>query len=231
MGTKQQMTPSGFPGLPRGMDLLNRQGLNKGTAFTNEERSKLGLHGLLPPQVEILEEQVVRAYEAYQRKDDDLERHIYLRALQDTNEVLFYRLLLEHIEEMTPIVYTPVVALACEQFSHIYRRPRGLFISYPLRASLPELLRNRPNREVDVIVVTDGERILGIGDQGAGGLGIPIGKLSLYTLIGGIRPERTLPVVLDVGTNNKDRLNDPEYLGWRHERILDPFSSAIAMNC
>jgi malate dehydrogenase (oxaloacetate-decarboxylating) len=219
MGTKQQMTPSGFPELPRGMDLLNRQGLNKGTAFTNEERSKLGLHGLLPPQVEILEEQVVRAYEAYKRKDDDLERHIYLRALQDTNEVLFYRLLLEHIEEMTPIVYTPVVALACEQFSHIYRRPRGLFISYPLRASLPELLRNRPNREVDVIVVTDGERILGIGDQGAGGLGIPIGKLSLYTLIGGIRPERTLPVVLDVGTNNKDRLNDPEYLGWRHERI------------
>ena len=219
MGTKQQMKPSGFPELPRGMDLLNRQGLNKGTAFTNEERSKLGLHGLLPPQVETLEDQVVRAYEAYKRKDDDLERHIYLRALQDTNEVLFYRLLLDHIEEMTPIVYTPVVALACEQFSHIYRRPRGLFISYPLRASLPELLRNRPNREVDVIVVTDGERILGIGDQGAGGLGIPIGKLSLYTLIGGIRPERTLPVVLDVGTNNKDRLNDPEYLGWRHERI------------
>src|ERR1700730_565723 len=219
MGTQQQMTPSGFPELPRGMDLLNRQGLNKGTAFTNEERSKLGLHGLLPPQVEILEEQVVRAYEAYKRKDDDLERHIYLRALQDTNEVLFYRLLLEHIEEMTPIVYTPVVALACEQFSHIYRRPRGLFISYPLRASLPEFLRNRPNREVDVIVVTDGERILGIGDQGAGGLGIPIGKLSLYTLIGGIRPERTLPIVLDVGTNNAAPLNDPEYLGWRHERV------------
>ena len=139
--------------------------------------------------------------------------------MQDTNEVLFYRLLLDHIEEMTPIVYTPVVALACQQFSHIYRRPRGLFISYPLRDSIPELLRNRPNREVDVIVVTDGERILGIGDQGAGGLGIPIGKLSLYTLIGGIRPERTLPIILDVGTNNKERLNDPEYFGWRHERI------------
>jgi malate dehydrogenase (oxaloacetate-decarboxylating) len=161
----------------------------------------------------------VRAYEAYQRKDEDLERHIYLRALQDTNEVLFYKLLLDHIEEMTPIVYTPTVALACEQFSHIYRRPRGLFISYPLRDSLAELLRNRPNKDVDVIVVTDGERILGIGDQGAGGLGIPIGKLSLYTLIGGIRPERTLPIVLDVGTNNSERLNDPEYLGWRHERI------------
>ena len=139
--------------------------------------------------------------------------------MQDTNEVLFYRLLLDHIEEMTPIVYTPVVAQACEQFSHIYRRPRGLFISYPLRDSIPALLRNRPNPEVDVIVVTDGERILGIGDQGAGGLGIPIGKLSLYTLIGGIRPERTLPIVLDVGTNNAERLNDPEYLGWRHERV------------
>ena len=210
--TKPQITP-------RGMDLLNHQLLNKSTAFTVEERSKFGLHGLLPPQVETLEEQVVRAYEAYERKDDDLERHIYLRALQDTNEVLFYRLLLDHIEEMTPMVYTPVVALACQQFSHIYRKPRGLFISYPLRDSIPALLRNRPSPNVDVIVVTDGERILGIGDQGAGGLGIPIGKLSLYTLIGGIRPERTLPIVLDVGTNNAERLKDPEYLGWRHERI------------
>jgi malate dehydrogenase (oxaloacetate-decarboxylating) len=219
MATIQQMTQSGLSDVPRGMDLLDRPGLNKGTAFTEEERSKFGLHGLLPPHVESLEEQVVRAYEAYQRKDDDLERHIYLRALQDTNEVLFYRLLLDHIEEMTPMVYTPVVALACQQFSHIYRRPRGLFISYPLRDSIPALLRNRPNPEIDVIVVTDGERILGIGDQGAGGLGIPIGKLSLYTLIGGIRPERTLPIVLDVGTNNAERLHDPEYLGWRHERI------------
>ena len=214
------ITPAGLADIPRGMDLLNRQGLNKGTAFTEDERTQFGLHGLLPPQVETLEEQVVRAYGAYQRKDDDLERHIYLRALQDTNEVLFYRLLLDHIEEMTPIVYTPTVALACEQFSHIYRRPRGVFISYPLRDSIPQLLRNRPNKDVDVIVVTDGERILGIGDQGAGGLGIPIGKLSLYTLIGGIRPERTLPIVLDVGTNNPERLNDPEYLGWRHERII-----------
>jgi malate dehydrogenase (oxaloacetate-decarboxylating) len=220
MVTQQRsIEQSSLRGYPRGMDLLNHQGLNKGTAFSEEERSKLGLHGLLPPQVESLEEQVLRAYKAYKRKDDDLERHIYLRALQDTNEVLFYRLLLDHIEEMTPIVYTPVVALACQQFSHIYRRPRGLFISYPLRDSIPELLRNRPNKEVDVIVVTDGERILGIGDQGAGGLGIPIGKLSLYTLIGGIRPERTLPIVLDVGTNNKERLDDPEYLGWHHERI------------
>ncbi len=220
-----------------GTDLLDRPLLNKGTAFTDEERNKLGLHGLLPPHVETLEDQVARAYEAYKRKDDDLEHHIYLRALQDTNEVLFYRLLLDHIEEMTPMVYTPVVGLACQQFSHIYRRPRGLFISYPLRDSIPALLRNRPNPEVDVdvIVVTDGERILGIGDQGAGGLGIPIGKLSLYSLIGGIRPERTLPIVLDVGTNNKERLNDPEYLGWRHERVtgqayydfIDQFVQAV----
>src|SRR5258707_6443086 len=219
MATKQQTAQSDFPDVPRGMDLLNRQLLNKGTAFTGEERRQFGLDGLLPPHCESLEEQVVRAYEAYKRKDSDLERHIYLRALQDTNEVLFYRLLVDHIEEMTPLVYTPTVATAIEQFSHIYRRPRGLFIPYPLRDSIPELLRNRPNKDVDVIVVTDGERILGIGDQGAGGLGISIGKLSLYTGIGGIRPERTLPIVLDVGTNHKERLNDPEYLGWRHERI------------
>ena len=220
---------------PRGMDLLNRQGLNKGTAFTDAERAALGLHGLLPPHVETLDQQAVRAYEAYQRKTEDLERHIYLRALQDTNDVLFYRLLLDHIEEMTPMVYTPVVAAACQQFSHIYRRPRGLFISYPLRDAIPALLSSRPNPDVDVIVVTDGERILGIGDQGAGGLGIPIGKLSLYTLVGGIRPERTLPIVLDVGTNNTERLKDPEYLGWRHERItgqayfdfIDQFVQAV----
>jgi len=207
------------PRIPRGMDLLDTPLLNKGTAFTDGERTQFGLHGLLPPHVETLEEQVLRAYEAYMRKEDDLERHIYLRGLQDNNEVLFYRLVLEHIEEMTPIIYTPTVALACQQFSHIYRKPRGMFIGYPQRDSIVEVLRNRPNPNVDVIVVTDGERILGIGDQGVGGLGIPIGKLSLYTLIGGIRPERTLPIVLDVGTNNADRLDDPEYFGWRHERI------------
>ncbi len=160
-------------------------------------------------------------YQAFRRKTDYLERHIYLRALQDTNEVLFYRLH-DHMEEMMPVVYTPVVALGCQEFSHIYRRARGLFIPYPLRDSIRTLLQHRPNQEVDVIVVTDGERILGIGDQGVGGLGIPIGKLSLYTLIGGIRPERTLPVVLDVGTNNLERLRDPEYLGWRHERVTGP---------
>ncbi len=219
----------------KGMSLLDKPVFNKGTAFSEEERSAFDLHGLLPPQIETLDQQLSRAYEAYLRKQDDLERHIYLRQLQDTNEVLFYRLLLDHIVEMTPMVYTPVVALACEHFSHIYRRPRGLFIPYPLRDMIPQLLRNRPHREVDVIVVTDGERILGIGDQGAGGLGIPIGKLSLYTLIGGIHPSRTLPILLDVGTNNRERLNDPEYLGWRHERIdgdeyfefIDRFVNAV----
>jgi malate dehydrogenase (oxaloacetate-decarboxylating) len=203
----------------RGHALLETPSLNKGTAFTLLERQALDLDGLLPPAVETIEEQSFRAYKAYLRKPDDLERHIYLRQLQDTNEVLFYKLLLDHIEEMLPIVYTPVVAEACQEFSHIYRRPRGLIISYPLRDDIERLLRNRPNKDVSVIVVTDGERILGIGDQGVGGLGIPIGKLSLYTLIGGVPPAQTLPIILDVGTNNEQRLGDPEYLGWRHERI------------
>ena len=204
---------------PHGALLLATPALNKGTAFTAAERTRFGLHGLLPPHVETLDEQVVRAYRAFHAYQSDLKRHINLRALQDNNEILFYRLLLDHIEEMTPIVYTPVVAEACQHFSHIYRRPRGLFISYPLRDSIPELLRNRANTEVDVIVVTDGERVLGIGDQGVGGLGIPIGKLSLYTLFGGIHPTRTLPIVLDVGTDNEEGLHDAEYLGWRHARI------------
>lgn len=203
----------------RGMDLLDTPIWNKGTAFDDHERVIFGLHGLLPPRVESLEEQSERAYEAFQPKNTDLERHVYLRQLQDTNETLFYRLMLNHIEEMMPIVYTPTVGLACQQFSHIYRRPRGLFVSYPLRSTIVDILRNRPNPEVDVIVVTDGERILGLGDQGVGGLGIPIGKLSLYSLIGGIHPSRTLPIILDVGTNNQPKLNDPEYLGWRHERV------------
>jgi malate dehydrogenase (oxaloacetate-decarboxylating) len=202
-----------------GMQLLDAPVLNKGTAFSEAERAEFGLDGLLPPTVESLEQQSVRAFEAYQMYQTDLERHIYLRALQDTNEVLFYRLLLEHIEEMLPIVYTPTVAQGCQRFSHIYRQSRGLFVAYPLRDKIRAILQNRPNIDVDVIVVTDGERILGIGDQGIGGLGIPIGKLSLYTLIGGIHPTRTLPIVLDVGTNNQERLNDPEYLGWRHERV------------
>ena len=205
----------------RGVALLADPLTNKGTAFSAQERHDCGLDGLLPPTVETLEQQAARAYGAFSRYEEDLGRHIFLRQLQDTNEVLFYKLLLEHLEEMLPIVYTPTVGLACQWFSKIYRRNRGLFLAYPHRDRLPELLRNRRNRDVDVIVVTDGQRILGIGDQGAGGLGIPIGKLSLYSAIGGIHPARTLPVVLDVGTDNRALLDEPEYVGWRHERIGD----------
>ena len=192
---------------------------NKGTAFSEEERSGLGLRGLLPAVVETLEQQVRRRYRAYQEQPTDVARHINLRALQDTNEMLFYRLVSDHIEEMLPILYTPTVGLACQSFSGIYRRPRGLFIAYPDRDRIGEILRNRPRREVDVIVVTDGQRVLGLGDQGIGGMGIPIGKLSLYTALGGIDPARTLPVLLDVGTDNAELLDDPMYLGWRHRRI------------
>jgi malate dehydrogenase (oxaloacetate-decarboxylating) len=213
------MSAMALRGSQRGVALLEDPIANKGTAFDAGERRALGLDGLLPPAVETLGQQALRAYEAFSRYGDDLARHIYLRALQDTNEVLFYRLVTDHVEEMLPIVYTPTVGLACQQFSHIYRRSRGLFLSYPDKDRLAEVLRNRPHHEVDAIVVTDGERILGLGDQGAGGLGIPIGKLSLYSAIGGIHPARTLPIVLDAGTGNRQLLDDPEYIGWRHERI------------
>jgi malate dehydrogenase (oxaloacetate-decarboxylating) len=193
----------------------------KGTAFTADERRKLGLLGLLPTVVKTLAEQVEHCWHEFSTRRDDLDKHIYLRALQDRNETLFYRLLSEHIAEALPIVYTPTVGEACQRFSEIYRRPRGLFVSYADRDCLDEVISNRPYRDVDVIVVTDGQRILGLGDQGIGGMGIPIGKLSLYTLIGGIDPARTLPIVLDVGSDNVELLNDPQYLGWRHRRIDD----------
>jgi len=193
----------------------------KGTAFTVDERRRFGLLGLLPPAVKTLTEQVEHCWHEFSTRRDDLDKHIYLRALQDRNETLFYRVLREHIAETLPIVYTPTVGEACQRFSEIYRRPRGLFVSYADRDCLDEVLRNRPHRDVDVIVVTDGQRILGLGDQGIGGMGIPIGKLSLYTLIGGIDPARTLPIVLDVGTDNVELLADPQYLGWRHRRIDD----------
>ena len=202
-----------------GNRLLECPLLNKATAFTEQERMDLGLLGLLPPQVESLEEQVERAYQALQQKSVDIEKHIYLRALQDTNETLFYALLHAHITETMPLIYTPVVGTACQRFSEIYRRPRGLFISYPGRDSIGAILDNSMIQNVRVIVVTDGERILGLGDQGAGGMGIPIGKLSLYTVCGGIDPATTLPIILDVGTNNEERLRDPLYIGWRHERV------------
>ena len=203
-----------------GTHLIDTPLLNKGTAFTEQERHLLLLEGLLPPHYETLDEQVVRCYEAFSGQPTDLEKHVYLRNLQDTNETLFYRLMLDHITEMMPIVYTPIVGLACQKFSHIYRRPRGVFISYPERAHMDHIFSN-VDRDIEVIVVTDGERILGLGDQGAGGMGIPIGKLSLYTLCGGIAPEKTLPILLDLGTNNEERLKDPTYIGWRKNRIRD----------
>ncbi len=214
-GAKRIMNADQGPGVQVLEDPLT----NKGTAFSEQERSELGLRGLLPAVVETLDQQVRRRYQAYQEQPTDVARHINLRALQDTNETLFYRLVSDHIEEMLPVLYTPTVGLACQRFSEIYRRPRGLFIAYPDRDRIAEILRNRPRREVDVIVVTDGQRILGLGDQGIGGMGIPIGKLSLYAALGGIDPARTLPVLLDVGTDNAGLLDDPLYLGWRHRRI------------
>jgi malate dehydrogenase (oxaloacetate-decarboxylating) len=193
----------------------------KGTAFTREERLKYGLLGLLPPAEKTLDQQVEHCWHEFSTRRDDLDKHIYLRALQDRNETLFYRVLREHITETMPIVYTPTVGVACQRFSEIYRRPRGLFVSYADRDRVAEVINNRPHRNPDVIVVTDGQRILGLGDQGIGGMGIPIGKLSLYTLIGGIDPARTLPIVLDVGTDNVELLEDEQYLGWRHRRIDD----------
>ena len=202
-----------------GHRLLTEPLLNAGSAFTQQQRGEFGLHGLLPAAVSTLDQQLIRAYAAYQRKSDDLERHIYLRSLQDRNEVLFYALLRRHLTEMMPIIYTPVVGLASEQFSNIYRRPRGLFISYPDRDRIDDIVSRAPVPRVDVIVVTDGGRILGLGDQGVGGMVIPIGKLSLYTACGGIHPGRTLPIMLDVGTDNPTRLNDSLYIGWRHARV------------
>lgn len=204
----------------RGKALIRNPLLNKGTGFNESERDLFGLNGLLPPHIETIEEQSERCYDAYQMKTSPLEKHIYLRAQQDRNETLFYHFILDHLEEMMPIIYTPVVGDACQQFHKIYRTPRGLTLSYPLKDKIDQILAEvAAVRDIRVIVVTDGERILGLGDQGAGGLGIPIGKLSLYTACGGIDPEYTLPVVLDVGTNNQSRIDDPEYLGWRHARV------------
>ena len=212
------MRHKGFEQL-RGQALLDTPLLNKGSAFTEDERRALGILGLLPPHVSTIEEQLARTYENYSRKENDLERYIFLVSLQDRNETLFYRLLQEHISEMMPVIYTPVVGLGCQQYSHIYRRPRGLYISYPHSNDLDTILANSPAPNPEVIVVTDGERILGLGDLGVGGMGIPIGKLSLYTLCAGIDPASTLPIVLDVGTNTEELLADPLYLGWRHHRI------------
>ncbi len=219
----------------RGVALIDTPLLNKADAFTEAERSTFHLHGLLPPSVETLDTQLARVKDAYADKSSDIERHIYLRALQDTNETLFYRFLVDNVTELLPMVYTPVVGAGCQRFSEIYRRPRGLFISYPLKDRIDEMLASVDDQDVRAIVVTDGGRILGLGDQGVGGMGIPIGKLSLYTACGGVAPEYTLPIILDVGTNNQERLDDPLYIGWRHPRIdgddyvafVDAFVAAV----
>ncbi|WP_417614822.1 NAD-dependent malic enzyme [Oceanisphaera sp.] len=199
--------------------LLETPLLNKGGAFSKDERIAFNLDGLLPHNIETIEEQASRAFKQYTSFQNDLDKHIYLRNIQDTNETLFYRLVQNHLSLMMPIIYTPTVGKACEEFSNIYRRARGLFISYPDRDRIDDILQNATKRNVKVIVVTDGERILGLGDQGIGGMGIPIGKLSLYTACGGISPAYTLPVVLDAGTNNPQLLKDPMYMGWRNPRV------------
>ncbi len=202
-----------------GPSLLEMPLLNKGSAFTPQERIDFNLIGLLPQTVETIEEQLTRVYDQYQQCASDLDKHIYLRSIQDNNETLFFRLLDSHLEEMLPIIYTPTVGQACQEFSKIYRTHRGLFVSYPDRDRIDDILRSATKDRIRVIVVTDSERILGLGDQGIGGMGIPIGKLSLYTACGGISPAYTLPIVLDVGTNNQELLDDPMYMGWRHKRV------------
>ncbi|HEX8994503.1 MAG TPA: NAD-dependent malic enzyme [Ktedonobacterales bacterium] len=218
-----------------GAALLSSPHLNKGAAFPEDERTVFRLHGLLPPGIMTIEQQLHRTYESFRAKTTDLERYIYLASLHDRNETLFFRLVQEHIAEMTPIIYTPVVGQACQNFSHIYRRPHGLYISYERRDMIEDILRAAPAPDPRVIVVTDGERILGLGDLGVGGMLISIGKLALYTLCAGIAPGTTLPIVLDTGTDNPQLLADPLYLGWRHERVrgqayddfVDDFVAAV----
>ena len=202
-----------------GYQLLTDPLLNKGTAFTEAERDVFGLHGLLPPHIGSLDEQVARRLKALRAFESDFERYAFLRELQDTNATLFYALLVRNIEELLPLVYTPTVGEGCQRFSEIWRKPRGVFLSYPNKHRIRETLADPRFDRIRVIVVTDGERILGLGDQGAGGMGISIGKLALYTGCAGIHPAETLPVLLDVGTNNQERLADPLYIGWRHARV------------
>jgi malate dehydrogenase (oxaloacetate-decarboxylating) len=205
-----------------GFTLLNHPRFNKGTAFTEEERDAFDLHGLLPPHVGTLEEQIRRRQSAFDTYETGFEKYSFMRDLQDINETLFYALLLSDVKKFMPIVYTPTVGEGCQRFSEIWRKPRGLFLSYPNQARIEKILSHRRYDNVRAIVVSDGERILGLGDQGAGGMGIPIGKMALYTALGGIHHEYCLPVLLDVGTDNEERLENPIYIGWRHKRVRGP---------
>jgi malate dehydrogenase (oxaloacetate-decarboxylating) len=202
-----------------GFSLINSPRLNKGTAFSNHERDIFDLHGLLPPHVGNLDEQLERRLQALRSQTSSFNQYSFLRDLQDTNETLFYALLVGNIEEMLPLVYTPTVGEGCQRFSEIWRKPRGLFLSYPNKDRIEQILHHARYDKVKCIVVSDGERILGLGDQGAGGMGIPIGKMALYTALGGIHPEHCLPILLDVGTDNEDRLKNPIYIGWRNRRV------------
>ena len=202
-----------------GYGLINSPRLNKGTAFTDHERDVFGLHGLLPPHVGSLDEQIDRRIKAFREQPNAFHKYSFLRDLQNTNETLFYALLLRNIEEMLPVVYTPTVGEGCQRFSEIWRKPRGLFLSYPNKHRIDQILSHSRYDGVKCIEVSDGERILGLGDQGAGGMGIPIGKMALYTALGGIHPEHCLPILLDVGTDNEDRLKSPIYIGWTHHRV------------
>jgi malate dehydrogenase (oxaloacetate-decarboxylating)(NADP+) len=208
--------------IPTGEELLHDAALNKGTAFTDQERDSLGLRGLIPPRYNDIETQVKRVMANYGRKNDDLERFIHLAGLQDRNETLYYRVVMDNITELMPIIYTPVVGRACQEYGNIYRRARGIWISKNDKGNMKDILRNWRAAEVRVIVVTDGERILGLGDLGANGMGIPIGKLCLYTACAGVDPQLCLPVTLDVGTNNEALLDDPLYIGSRERRLRGP---------
>ncbi|MGC8720695.1 MAG: NAD-dependent malic enzyme, partial [Thermodesulforhabdaceae bacterium] len=217
MKTQQRLS-----NLPKGIDILRNPDLNKSTAFTEQERDALGLRGLLPPRVHTIQEQMQRVLENLRRKPNNLEKYIFMISLQDRNKTLFYRVLLENIEELMPIVYTPTVGEACLQYGHIFRRPRGIFVTPQDRGRIVSLLRNWPHKCIRIIVVTDGERILGLGDLGADGMGIPVGKLALYTACAGIHHSLSLPITIDVGTDNEVLLNDPLYIGIRQKRLRGP---------
>lgn len=227
---------SGVEKLPRGVDLLHDPSLNKGTAFTAVERDALGLHGLIPPYISTQAQQIQHIINNVRRKPNNLERYLYLIGLQDRNEKLFYKTLMDNLEELSPIIYTPTVGLACQEYSKVFRRPRGLFITKNDRGRIKDVLRNWPYKDARVIVVTDGERILGLGDLGSNGMGIPVGKLSLYTACAGIDPKACLPIMIDVGTNNKTLLSDSEYIGVpeprlrgeEYDALIDEFMAAAS---